>query len=407
MKRIFAIIITLILLLVPFALSKADDGVTSTQSDSNNNVTVYFFNADGCPHCADEEIFLNKIKEKYPLVIIRDFEVTKNRENADLLKKVGETMDFRVSGVPVTVIGKYNFAGFGSEETTGVKIEEAIKCALEQGCSDMVAGLASSSQSQDDTDKTSSTIPESVHVPIFGEITTSHLSLPIFAVVLGSIDGFNPCAMWVLLFLITLLLGMRNKAKMWVLGITFIVASALVYFVFMSAWLNIILFIGFVVWVRYAIGFLALGAGGYNIKEFFTSKDGACKVTSGEKRQKIFEKLKTTISQKNFLVAIIGIIALAFAVNLVELVCSAGLPVVYTQVLSMSDLSTFGYYGYILLYILFFMLDDIIIFSIAMIALRATGLTTKYTRLSHLLGGVIMIIIGIIMILKPEWLMFG
>lgn len=404
MKKIFAIIITLILLLVPFALSKADDGVISTEND--NKVTVYFFWANGCPHCADEKGFLDKIKVKYPSVDIRDYEVTKSTENADLLKKVGEKMDFNVSGVPVTVIGKYHFIGFGSEETTGIKIEDAIKCALEQGCSDVVVGLTTSSPSNGD-DQTSSTIPESVHVPIFGEIRTSHLSLPIFAIILGSIDGFNPCAMWVLLFLITLLLGMKNRAKMWVLGVTFIVASALVYFVFMSAWLNIILFIGFVVWVRYAIGLLALGAGGYNIKEFFTSKDGACKVTSGKKRQKIFEKLKTTISQKNFFVATIGIIALAFAVNLVELVCSAGLPVVYTQVLLMSDLSTFGYYGYILLYILFFMLDDIIIFSIAMVALRATGLTTKYTRLSHLLGGVIMIIIGIIMILKPEWLMFG
>ena len=107
---------------------------------------------------------------------------------------------------------------------------------------------------------------------------------------MGVLDGFNPCAMWVLLFLISLLLGMENKKRMWILGSAFIVASASVYFLFMSAWLNLILFLGFVSWVKILIGFFALLGGIYSIKEFVFNKDSGCKVTGDETRQKIFEK---------------------------------------------------------------------------------------------------------------------
>jgi hypothetical protein len=126
-----------------------------------------------------------------------------------------------------------------------------------------------------------------------------------------------------------------------------------------------------------------------------------------EKRQKIFEKIRAVIQKEQFLLALGGIILLAFAVNLVELICSAGLPAIYTQILSLSKLPTWQYYLYLILYILVFMLDDLIIFFTAMITLQAVGIQSKYTRFSHLVGGVLMFIIGILLIFKPEYLMFG
>ena len=165
--------------------------------------------------------------------------------------------------------------------------------------------------------------------------------------------------------------------------------------------------LGFIVWVRALIGLLALGGGGYNLKKFFTEKDSGCKVTGSEERQKFFQRLKSTVNENNFWIALIGIIILAFMVNLVELICSAGLPAVYTQVLALNNLTSWQYYLYILLYILFFMLDDLFVFFIAMATLEMTGVTTKYSRYSQLIGGTIMVVIGILLIFKPEWLMFG
>ncbi|OGY42453.1 MAG: hypothetical protein A2Y67_00240 [Candidatus Buchananbacteria bacterium RBG_13_39_9] len=324
----------------------------------------------------------------------------------------GEKLNANVSGVPFTVIGEHYVIGWLDEKNTGVQIEDAIKCVLNNNCRDigselMGNNLMAEKQQEDKTLKTSSSIPETMTLPLVGEIKTKNLSLPILTIILGALDGFNPCAMWTLLFLISLLLGMKDRKRMWILGSAFIVASASVYFLFMAAWLNLLLFVGFIVWVRILIGLVAMAGGGYNLKEYFTSPDAGCKVTGTEKRQKVFEKLKNITYQKSFYLALGGIIILAFAVNLVELICSAGLPVVFTQILALSNLAKWQYFAYMLLYIFIFMLDDLIVFIVAMVTLKMTGITTKYTRLSHLIGGILMLIIGLLLIFKPEWLMFG
>ncbi len=248
---------------------------------------------------------------------------------------------------------------------------------------------------------------QSLTLPILGTIQTANFSLPVLSIVIGLIDGFNPCAMWTLLFLISLLLGMKDKKRMWTLGITFIIASAFVYFLFLSAWLNFFLILGFVFWVRIVIGLVALGIGMYNLRDYHVNKEGGCKVTDNKKRKETFDKLKGITHEKIFILALGGIILLAFAVNLVELVCSAGLPAIYTQILSISNLSPGQYYSYILIYIFFFMIDDLVVFTIAMITLHTVGIQSKYARFSRLIGGILMLIIGALLLFKPELLMFG
>lgn len=249
-------------------------------------------------------------------------------------------------------------------------------------------------------------IPETVNLPLLGEASLANFSLPGLTVVFGLLDGFNPCAMWTLIFLITLLLGMQDRKRMWILGSAFIIASGAVYYAFMAAWLQLILFLGLIFWVRMGIGVVALVAGGFNLKEGF-KKEIVCKITGNEGRKRVFDKLKEITSHPQFWLALGGIILLAIAVNLVELLCSAGFPAVYTQVLALNNLPAWKYYAYIFAYIVFFMLDDMIVFVVAMATLQATGVTTKYSRISHLVGGFLMLIIGILLIFKPEWLAFG
>jgi len=414
----------------------------SVPARAENNVNVYFFWGEGCPHCAKEEDLLAYYSHKYPYIKVIDFELYKNYSNGQILLRVAEILGVNVDGIPFTVIGDKYYSGY-HEILTPSLISERIEYCHNNTCPDSLAGLidgesgdaisekelselavgtegveSESTTSQvAQSDVTSTAIifgeeqaagnGENIYLPILGEVDAVNFSLPLIAVVMGVLDGFNPCALWTLLFLISLLLGMQNRWRMWILGSTFIVASASVYFLFMAAWLNFILFIGFVVWVRLLIGGVALLGGGYNIKEFVFNRGGGCKITGNENRQKIFARLKSAVQQKSFIFAFIGIIALAFAVNLVELICSAGLPAVYTQILAMNELSGWQYYSYILLYILFFMIDDLFIFFAAMITLKMTGISTRYSRYSRLIGGLLMIIIGILLLFKPEWLMFG
>lgn len=369
-------------------------------------VNIYFFWARGCPHCAREKAFLESLKEKYDNIEIKSFEIGVREENIKLLKEVGEKLQVDVSGVPFTVIGKYHFTGFYDGQSTGKAIEEAVLCNMRGGCEDWIAPLITPSGPQVLGGKTQA-IPERITLPFVGTLETKALSLPILTIIIGLLDGFNPCAMWVLFFLISLLLGMQDRKKMWILGMTFIFASGFAYFLFLSAWLNFFLFLGFVLWIRTIIGLVALGSGSYNLREYFINKQASCKVIAGSRKKQVSERLEKITKEKKFILSLIGIIILAFGVNLVELVCSAGLPAIYTQILSLIQMPVWQYYLYLSLYIFFFMLDDLGVFAVAMMTLKAVGIQNKYARFSHLVGGILISIIGLLLLFKPEVLMFG
>lgn len=370
----------------------------------SDRASIYFFWSKNCPHCAREKIFLKGLADKYERLEIKDFEITTSRKNLELFQKVGEK--FSAQGyVPFLAVGEYHFVGYLDDQTTGRQIEEAVQCYLAAGCEDVVKDLIEPLSVV--SEKEHQAIPETLSLPFIGEIKIKNLSLPVLTFIIALLDGFNPCAMWTLLFLISLLLGMEDRKRMWLLGTAFIASSALVYFLFLSAWLNFFLFLGFVFWVRIIVGLAALGAGGYNLRAFWVNREGACKVTGSEKRRKVFEQLRKVTQKKEFFLALGGIVLLAFAVNLIELVCSAGLPAVYAQILVLARLPRWQYYLYLVFYIFIFMLDDLLVFFVAMTTLRAVGIDGKYARFSHLIGGSLMVIIGLLMLFKPEWLMFG
>ena len=246
----------------------------------------------------------------------------------------------------------------------------------------------------------------SFKLPFFGKINLKSASLTTAAVIIGLIDGFNPCAMWILLFLISVLMGMKDKKRMWVLGITFLLTSALVYLGIMLSWIEIVVKITTVIWIRNIIAIVALIGGVINLKSFIKSNDSGCEVVDDKKRKKIFKKIRKFTSEKSFILAIIGIMGLAVSVNLVELACSAGLPIVFSELLALNHTSSIMRFFYTLLYIFFFLLDDLVVFFIAMFTMKVTGISSKYNKYSHLIGGVIMVLVGILLLFKPEWLMF-
>lgn len=374
---------------------------------AENKVNVFFFWGNGCPHCAKEKPFLEQLEKKYKTLKVYKYEVWFDESNQALLKKAASALKTDIGGVPFTVIGDKYFTGYQDNNTTGKDIENAIKYCISNDCNDPVGYMLGIADKNAQTAANNNVIPETIRVPIIGEIRTKDVSLPVLTIMIGALDGFNPCAMWTLMFLISLLIGMHDKKRMWILGSTFIIASAAVYFLFMAAWLHLILFIGFILWIRLGIGFLGLGGGIYNLREYVVNKENACKVTRNPERRKVFDELKRFTQEKHFWLAMAGIIVLAAGVNIVELICSAGFPVIYTQILSLSHLPVWQYYLYLLLYIFIFMFDDLFVFIVSMLTLQMTGITTKYSRFSHLIGGILMILIGLLLIFKPELLMFG
>lgn len=424
MKRIISLLFLLTFIFVfPFNVFAYED----------DEITLYLFHGDGCPHCAAEQDYLEEIQEKYPELEIIKYEVWYNYENAELLEKVEEKFKIKRSGVPTTVIGNTVISGYN--ESLSGKIERAIKYYMENDYEDVIVKIKADMYVEDKKDedvkgqekenvndkikdenyivdefsKQEKKSDESmtVDVPIFGKLNLKNVGLTTAAVVIGLIDGFNPCAMWILLFLISVLIGMKNRKRMWALGLTFLITSALVYMVIMLSWISIAVKITTVVLIRNIIAIIALIGAFVNIMSFIKSSDSGCEVVDDKKRKKIFSRIKEFTSEKSFILALLGIMGLAVSVNLVELACSAGLPLVFSELLALNDISSFMKFMYTLLYIIFFLLDDLIVFFIAMFTMKATGISTKYGKISHLIGGIIMLLIGVLLLVKPDLLMFN
>lgn len=381
-------------------------------------INIHLFYGDGCPHCAAEKEFLSDYLKDRSDVKLYKYEIWYDSKNQELLSKVQKEMGTtNKNGVPFTVIGKKTIVGY-ADGITDVQIKEAIDYYLNNDYRDYAGEITGKvkkteeikESSQKDKNKLENKDDENVTVPVLGKINAKTVSLPILSVVLGFVDGFNPCAMWILIFLITMLFNMKDRKKMWILGLTFILTSGIVYLMFMLAWLNLATFISKISFIRLLVAVVALVVGLINIYKYIDSlkkKDEGCDVVDKKDRKKIMEKIISITHEKKFIIALLGVIVLAASVNIIELMCSIGIPLLFTQILAMNDLSAFSYMLYIIIYIIFFLIDDIIVFIISMITLKVTGFSTKYTKYSHLIGGVLMLIIGLLLIIKPEILMFN
>lgn len=374
---------------------------------ANDNVNIYVFHSESCIHCKYALTYFNELLNEREDITLHTFEVSKdvNVHNRNLYNKAMETLEININSVPFIIIGNSYYVGFSdTDKETFVK---AINYYKNHNYRDMV-GVALELVHDNGYENLQYEKEFKMDVPLIGEVNLSDLSLPVISIIMGLVDGFNPCAMWILLFLITMLFNMKDKKKMWILGLTFIGTSAFIYFLFMMAWLKVSDFMNSIKTLQLIIGLFSLTFGSYHLYKYFKErKEDGCTIIKKEKRKLVFGYITKVIENKSFILALIGIMTLAVIVNLIELLCSLGLPVMFTEILSLNHLSSKLYFIYIGLYILFFMLDDIIVFTLSMITLKSKAVSTKYNKYSHLIGGIIMLIIGLLIILKPDWLAFS
>ncbi len=384
-------------------------------TDAPAPVAVHLFWSEGCPHCARAKRFLEATAGGEPRMALRQHDVAGGGASEALFWEVTAAFAVEVPAVPLVVVGNRAFVGYLDDQSTGSAIRDAVAACHAAGCPDVTEVLqrrlrdkgAPAGASHAPAGGRATAMPERIRLPLIGEIATAAVSLPVLTVLLAAVDGFNPCAMWVLVFLIGILLGMTDHVRMWLLGGAFLVASAVVYFLFMAAWLNLLLLLGALAWIRIAVGIVALVAGGYYVSEYVRNPAALCKVTAPEQRQRVMDGIRQAVRQRSFLLALGGIVVVAAAVNLVELLCSAGIPAIYTQVLALSALPAWQYHLYLLLYIIVFLLDDLVVFATAMVTLQASGLASKYARYSHLIGGVVLAGLGGLLLFRPGWLAFA
>lgn len=392
MKYIKKILLLLLFILIPFNTFALSEDYTDKVGEivskevEKGNVNIYFFHKTSCPHCKKEGKLLDSLEQKYENINIYRFEVSGDSQNAKYLDEVKKLFDETSGGVPYTVIGTETFLGYNSY--VGEKLEKTIQNYL---------GIKKETEQEKAT----------FNLPILGKTDAKEVSIPFVAILLGVIDGFNPCAMWVLLFLINMFIDMKDKKKMFILGYAFLFTSALVYFLSMLG-ISVVLNVTAVKQIQILIALVALVAGVLNIRTYIkTRNDTGCHVVDDKKRKKMVKRVIKITKQESLFLALIGVIALAASVNLVELACSLGFPAIFSEILALNNVTGPLRVLYLIIYVFFYMIDDLIVFTIAVSTFTIAAKSTKYTKYVNLIAGIIMILIGTLLIFKPEWVMFN
>jgi len=341
----------------------------------------------GCPYCEEAKRFLPELQRRRPDLHIRVRDIYQDPQALRELTELAERFGLRPIGVPAFYLRGKLIIGFLSGETTG----KTLETLLDQP-------TANAEQPPPDS------LPDSIVAPLLGQLNARELGLPVFTIVLGLLDGFNPCAMWVLLFLLSMLINLQDRAKMFLIGGVFVAVSGLVYFAFMAAWLNLFFLIGMSRMIQMLLGGVAVAVGSLNLKDFLAFGSGLSIGIPESAKPGIYRQVRNIIRAENLTGALAAVIVLAILVNTVELLCTAGLPAIYTQVLTTYSLPGWAYYGYLALYNLAYVADDSLMLAVAVVTLSRRKLQESGGRWLKLLSAGVMLALGLVLLLKPDWL---
>jgi glutaredoxin len=357
---------------------------------------VEVFVSEGCPHCAAAQAFVDQLASERSDVEVTITDIRSAPGALGRLQELSRQSGIAQPGVPTIRIGEALIVGFDSPATTGARVRNLLDAAApEKAAAIAASGEAGASCPQDSQLSCQAPPSEAVTLPFSDRrISVDDVGLPLFTLMIGALDGFNPCSMWVLILMLSLLASLRDRRRMLAIAGTFVAIQGIVYFAFMAAWLNLFLLIGLSRPSEIAIGILALVAGAINLKDFALPGRGVSLSIPAAAKPGIYQRLRAILQAERLWPAIAGAVVLALLVQVVELLCTSGFPALYTRILTLRELDRATYYGYLLLYIAMYMLDDVVILGIGIVTLSERRLQEREGRLLKLVAGLAMIGLG-------------
>jgi glutaredoxin len=351
---------------------------------------IEVFMREGCPACSAAKRFLDDSQRERPELRVIYHDVERDPEALARLQALADQREVQALGLPAFYLRGELLIGYVSADTTGDRLRALLdRQALRPG----------------DAEASGPTfVLDTVDVPLLGRLRLGELGLPAITLILGLLDGLNPCAMWVLLFLLSLLVNLHDRRPMLLIGGAFVAVSGLVYFAFMAAWLNFFLLIGLSRLVQVTLGGIAAVVGVINVKDFLAFRHGPSLTIPEAAKSGLYARVRRILRAENLPGAFVGVVGLAVLVNTIELLCTAGLPAIYTHILTLQQLPWWAYYGYLGLYNVAYMLDDSLMLGLAVITLSRRKLQEAEGRWLKLVSGVVMLGLGVVLIAHPEWL---
>lgn len=386
----------LLAILLALAVAWSMGGTGRAAAAPQEQVVLYFFWAEGCPHCAAAKPMLTEFQQRYPQLEVRSFEVSANVDNQRRLAAMAEKFGFEPTGVPVFFLGARHWVGY-SGSTTPRLLEDAISQCVSSGCGDAGAEVSDAN--------TSKPHRELVDLPFVGQIDPAHQSLLLSTVLIAAVDGVNPCSIWVLSILLALTLRTGSRRTTVITGLVFIVVTGLVYALFIGGIFTVFQVLSFTPVVRVVVAILAAAFAAINVKDFFWFKAGVSLSIPEARKPGIYDRMRRVLGSAQSLPALVAsTVVLAAGVSFVELACTAGFPVLWTTIVTEADVSPVVFSLLLGVYMLVYQLDELAIFAVAVTTMRMTKLQERQGRLLKLLSGMLMLSLAVVMLVRPELL---
>ena len=413
-QKIIWIIALFLLVIGAFA-----NGAQAVQASSQEkDINIYFFWGDGCPHCAAAHPVLEGLAEENPRIGFYEFEVYNHPENVDLFMVFGEAFDMEPRGVPTIFIGDRYWVGYSEE--IRAEIETYLNNCLDAGCPDIGGEIVFGAQTTAEPTATptlaetaESNTPteegpqepqdgDTISLPLIGTVDLSSRSLLLSTLLISIVDGFNPCSIWVLSMLLAITLNTRSRKKVLIIGIVFIFVTGIIYAMFIGGLFTVFRIVSFVGWIQVIVAVVAFIFALVNIKDYFWYKEGVSFTISDDKKPGIYKKIRRVLNADESLWGLIGgTIVLAAGVSLVEFSCTAGFPMLWSNLLAAQDITGLAFLGFLLVYMIVYQIDELGIFLVSVFTLRKTKLEEKHGRILKLLGGMLMLTLAFVMLIDP------
>jgi hypothetical protein len=352
-------------------------------------VHLYFFWTSTCAHCQAARPFVEALPARHPWLVLHSRNLTTDPNAADAYVSMAKSLGREASSVPAFLFCGQLEVGFDRPETTGQALEEALQFCRESAGTALGEPAAGTRQ------------PPGLDLPLLGTLAPDQFSLPVFTVVIAGLDAFNPCAFFVLLFLLSLLIHAGSRARMLFIGSVFLFVSGLIYFLFMAAWLNVFRWLGEIALVTTAAGVLAIVIALINIKDYFWFKKGISLSIPDTAKPGLYQRVRGLLRADSLPALTLGTIALAIAANSYELLCTAGFPMIYTRLLTLSELPPWQHYAYLAFYNVVYVIPLLVITVVFTYTLGSRKLSEPEGRLLKLLSGTMMLGLGILLIAAP------
>ncbi|MFZ2707723.1 MAG: glutaredoxin [Leptotrichiaceae bacterium] len=393
----------------------------NVESFSATKVKIEYFGRADCKNCINLKKYLGELEQKRTDFEVLEYKIDKDPSSKKKFDEVTTKLKL-VKGTPIIYIDDTIIQGFNSADTTGKEIEKLIDVAKAKDkvntLDEYVANgdyskISSNGSVCTGTSKCSISgeTPQKeliVNIPFINKtVDLSKYSLPLVSFILGSIDGVNPCAMWVLVLFLTALIAVGDRRKMVQVAGLFILAEAVMYYMILNVWLYTWDFVGLDKIITPIVGIVGIIGGIFFIRNFLVKGDElSCEVTDFDKKAKISTKIQDVARKPFSIITALAIIGLALSVNVIEFACSIGIPQTFTKILQMNDLSFITRQFYNFLYIIGYMIDHFLVFGLALFSVNKLHLTSKYAKWANLFGGILMVLLGLMLMFKPTWLIF-